>query len=121
MVRVYNCSRDVLLGDRVEVADTFLSRLLGLMFRARLADGGGLILDPCNSIHMLFMRFPIDVIFLDSGGIVVGLLRAIAPWRVSGIYWNAVKAVELPAGVIDASGTEEGDTIAIEPSGPGSV
>ncbi|HNJ79027.1 MAG TPA: DUF192 domain-containing protein [Marmoricola sp.] len=61
------------------------------------------------------MRMPIDVLFLDRALRVVGVLSAIAPWRVSGIYLGAHSALELPAGTAEASDTREGDQLAIEP------
>jgi len=96
------------------------------MGRTELAPGAGLWLPGTNGIHMLFMRFPIDCVFLgrpgpDGGRRVVGLRRALPPWR--GVVWfvrGAHGVLELPAGTIDASGTELGDSVLIEaglPSG----
>ena len=115
MVRVVNVTRQTVLGERVEVADTFVKRFCGLMFREELAAGTGLVLDPCNSIHMFFMRFAIDAAFIDAEGSVVGLCHDIKPWRVSSIYSRAVRTVEVPVGTLKASFTEVGDRLSIEP------
>ena len=94
------------------------------MGRPELVPGAGLWLPGTNGIHMLFMRFPIDCIFLgrpepDGGRVVVGLRRALPPWR--GVVWfvrGAHGVLELPAGTIAASRTELGDKIVIETSAP---
>jgi uncharacterized protein len=88
----------VLVADHVDVADDLLSRARGLMFRPGLAPGHGLALRPCSSVHMFFMRFPLDVVFVDGEGRVVRILAGIRPWRASGIVRGAKTAIELPAG-----------------------
>ena len=97
------------VADHVEVADTLSSRFMGLMFRRELLPGHGLLIRPCNSIHMFFMRFALDVVFIDGDGRVVRLLDSIRPWRVSSLVRGAKAAIELPAGTASraalASGT----------------
>jgi uncharacterized membrane protein (UPF0127 family) len=66
---------------RLEIADTFCSRLVGLQFRRELVSNGGLLLVPCNSVHTCFLRFPIDAVFLDSQGSVLAIHTNLAPWR----------------------------------------
>ena len=111
--RVVNVTRDVVLAERVHLANTFGSRLRGLMFSPPLQDGGGLILDPCNSVHMFFMRYPIDVLFISRQGVVVGLRRSLQPWRLTSIVRGARQAIELTAGVLASSDTRIGDEIAL--------
>lgn len=88
------------LGVRAEVADTFFSRLMGLMFRsAPPGPGRGLLITRCRSIHTLFMRFPIDAVFLDGDGSPVKIVRDIPPWRP--FVWGgrrATQVLELRAG-----------------------
>ncbi len=86
------------VAERVSVAGNVLSRFLGLMFRRELPQGHGLALRPCNSIHMFFMRFPLDVLFVDGEGRVVRVLDSIRPWRASSLVRGAKAAIELPAG-----------------------
>ena len=101
------------------------AKFLGLMGRPGLAPGTGLWLPGTNGIHMLFMRFPIDCLFLgrpgpDGGRPVVGLRRALPPWR--GVVWfvrGAHGVLELPVGAIDASRTELGDRVLVETFAPG--
>lgn len=116
-----NISRGTQLAERLEDGSSFWAKLMGLMGRAALPVDEGLWLPGENGIHMLFMRFPIDVLFVapPSGGDdgprrVLALRRAMPPWR--GVVWwvgGARGVVELPIGTIDASGTVVGDEIYI--------
>lgn len=113
--RVTNVTRGKLLADKAERAMSFYSRFKGLMGADDLPMGAGLHIDPCNSIHMFFMRFPIDAVFLDRELKVVKILHSILPWRVSGIYSHARSVLELPAGTANASDTREGDVLRFDP------
>lgn len=93
----------------VKVADTFLSRFAGLLFSPPLQDGEGLLITPCNSIHMFGMKFPIDVVFFDAQWRVVGVVEAIAPGQISRMYGGAKSCLELKCGAIASSGTQVGD------------
>ncbi len=115
---VINESKGVVLAHRAEVADTFLRRLRGLMFKKRLEYGEGLVLRPPRrgrrtcAIHTFFMRFPIDVLFLDDGE-VVDAVEELRPWRVYVPREEAEEVVELPAGTVSRSGTEVGDEVRV--------
>jgi len=113
-VTVVNVTRGTTLAETVTVAASFWSRFRGLMFRPSLDETEGLLLRPCNSIHMFFMRFAIDVVFLDDDERVVAVLPAIRPWRVSTIYWSATHALEIPAGTAARTGTVVGDQLAVQ-------
>lgn len=76
--------------------------------------GEGLIIEPCTGIHTFFMRLPIDAVFYDAVRKVVACYPALAPWRVSGVFPSARAVLELPAGVLAASGTQVGDVIEID-------
>jgi len=85
MARLYNTKGECLL-DEVEIADTFLRRLKGLLGRKKIEKGYGLLLIPCASIHMFFMKFSIDVFFLKEKDGSYELLRAardVKPWRMA--------------------------------------
>jgi uncharacterized membrane protein (UPF0127 family) len=111
-----NSTRDTVLAEDVEVARSFWARFMGLMGRRELAPGNGLFLHG-NGIHMFFMRFPIDAIFLakpDAGGgrRVVAAHRALRPWiGLVPLVRGADAVLELPVGAIDASATVPGDTV----------
>ncbi|WP_322512033.1 DUF192 domain-containing protein [Chloroflexus sp.] len=104
-----------MLADQCEVARTFLSRGCGLLGRSTLPAGSGLLIEPCSSIHMLFMRFPIDAIFVDRQGQVVALYPSLPPWRLYAGHRRARYVLELPVGVIAATQTTIGDRIAVQP------
>jgi uncharacterized membrane protein (UPF0127 family) len=113
-LKVSNVTRERLLADRAERAESFGDRFVGLMGRRSLAFGEGLHIVPCNSIHTFFMRIPIDVVFLDRGGVIVKQFLALPPWRATSVYFQAKSVLELPAGTLQASGTQEGDRLVFE-------
>ncbi len=121
-LRVTNETRGRILAERAQEATGFWSRFRGLMGREDLPTGEGLWIDPCDSIHMFFMRFPIDVVFLARDLRVVKVVHALPPWRVTRIYRAARSVLELPAGIAEASGTTEGDQLRFDPQAamPGS-
>jgi uncharacterized membrane protein (UPF0127 family) len=84
-----------------------------LLGRDRLEPGTGMLIDRAGSIHMFFMRFPIDVVFLDRDRKVVGVSHGLRPWRVAAAR-RAVAALELPAGAAAEAGIEEGDVLALQ-------
>lgn len=110
-VRAVNRTRGLELGRRVGVADRWWLRLRGLLGRRGLPAGQGLLLHPCRAVHMLGMRFPLDVAFLDSTGAVVALYHDLRPGARTRWHRRAINALELPAGTLAATGTAEGDII----------
>jgi len=80
-----------------EIADTFIKRLLGLMFCRRLQEGSALLLDSCSRIHTCFMRFPIDVVYLDQGNMVLKR-ETVYPWRLGSYVKGTRKILELNKG-----------------------
>jgi uncharacterized membrane protein (UPF0127 family) len=110
---IENVTRDQILADQATEAASFLSRGRGLMFSPPLPEGGGLVIEPCNSIHMFFMRYPLDVIFTDSEGRVVFMYRGIKPWRMGRLVRGAKRAIELPEGTVDRTQTQLGDILSL--------
>jgi len=84
-------------GMRVTLAQRFLARLVGLLGRRGLAPDEALFLAPCNNVHTFFMRFAIDVVFLDRDGAVLAIVPALRPWRVAAAR-RAHACLELGAG-----------------------
>jgi uncharacterized membrane protein (UPF0127 family) len=121
VLRARNLTRATELTTGVDVADSFWARFRGLMGRSSLPPGGGLWLSGTSNIHMLFMRFPIDAVFLsrptsDGTRRVVAVHANLRPWI--GIVWYARRAdscLELPAGTSTAAGTRPGDVVMLEP------
>ena len=103
------------MAERVEIADTFLSRLKGLLGKKGLEPKTGLILRPCSSIHTFFMRFPIDAAFVDSQNRIIKAYHALPAWRSSGMFFNSSLCIELPAGTLHTAHTKAGDYIQIVP------
>lgn len=116
ILTVRNISRDRILAERCELANTFWTRGLGLMWREGLEPGAGLLIYPEWSIHTFFMRFPIDVLFLNRHDQVVGLREAMPPNRPYAGVWGARSVVELPPGLIAATATQVGDQLTLSPS-----
>ena len=118
-----NTSRGTLLAERLEDGSSFWAKFIGLMGRRSLPEGDGLWFPGENGIHMMFMRFPIDAVFVspprdgrEGPRRVLAVRRSLRPWL--GVVWRvggAKGVLELPAGTIDASGTVVGDEIGIEP------
>ena len=92
---------------RCRTADGFVSRFLGLMGRRALPGGEGLLLVPGGSIHTLFMRFPIDVVFVAADGAVLRVAPAVRPWRLARAPRGTRLTLELDAGSAAASGIAE--------------
>jgi uncharacterized membrane protein (UPF0127 family) len=113
--RVLTEAGEVLCGQ-CEIPESSFGRARGLLGRDRLEPGTGMLIDRAGSVHMFFMRFPIDVVFLDRDWTVVGVRHGLRPWRVAGAR-RAVAALELPAGAAAAAGVETGDVLVIEDAG----
>ncbi len=111
-ILVRNATRDVVLAKAAEVADTSSKRRTGLLKHERLNAGDGLWIVPCESVHSFFMKFAIDVYYLDKKHKVRGIRRNMAPWRVSACL-TAHSVLELPAGTADATGSVTGDQLEI--------
>jgi hypothetical protein len=97
--------------ERCELADRFLSRGRGLLGRTELGRGHGMLIRPTWSVHTAFMRFVIDVVFLDTDLTVLKVVQRLRPWRVA-FRRRAHQALELPAGECDRLGIAVGDRLA---------
>ncbi|MBI5200489.1 MAG: DUF192 domain-containing protein [Elusimicrobia bacterium] len=107
-----NQTKGSTVATKVERADTLISRAVGLLGRGSMEQGAGLWLDPCVSVHMFFMRFPIDVVFLDREGKVVRVFEDLKPWRMTPYVNGARSALELAGGSLRGS-VETGDILEI--------
>jgi hypothetical protein len=119
VLRSRNLTRGTELASHAELADSFGARFRGLMGRGSLAPGSGMWLTGTSNVHMFFMRFPIDAVFLgrpeaDGTRRVVAVHANLRPW--TGIVWYARGAdgcLELPAGTAEATGTRPGDVVVL--------
>ncbi|MGC9157640.1 MAG: DUF192 domain-containing protein [Terracidiphilus sp.] len=109
-LRVVNLTRKTVLAFRLEVAEGSAERSKGLLGREGLGAGEGLWLSPCEAVHTFWMRFPIDLVYLDRGKRVKKLRSAVPPWRLSACL-AAHSVLELPPGTILDTQTQPGDTL----------
>lgn len=112
VVLVRNVTQGTVVGRRVRVATSTRDRTVGLLGTPSLPEGGGLWIERSPSIHMFFMRFAIDAVFVSAAGRVTKIAGNLKPWRV--VWWarGARDCLELPVGGVAASGTRVGDELA---------
>lgn len=112
-VLVRNQTRNTLLAESAEVADTPSKRNTGLLKHQRLDPGHGMWIVPCKAVHSFWMKFAIDLVYLDRRKRVRKVRPSLVPWRLSGCL-PAYSVLELPVGVIESSGTQPGDQLILE-------
>ena len=105
-------SNNDVVCERCLLADRPLARMRGLLGRRELASEEGILLQPASSVHTWFMRFPIDVVFIDRAQTIVKIVPALRPWRTAGAR-KAAAALELPAGTAAALGLEPGMSLVL--------
>lgn len=100
------------LAVSIRCADTFIQRFRGLMFSDSFPpQSDGLLLSPCNSVHTMFMRYKLDVLFLDRDGRVLHVIDAMPPWRFSPVVRGARRVLEVSSGTIAQYGVSVGDRL----------
>ena len=105
-----NARTGQVVASDVELADTRETRRKGLLGRDGFDASAALILVPCFSIHTAFMRFPIDVVFADREGVIVDVVRNLAPWRIAA-SWRAHAVIELAGGALGPGSVRAGDRL----------
>jgi uncharacterized protein len=103
-------SDGTIVCEQCTIADNPLTRMKGLLGRDGLESGEGLLLRPASAVHTYFMRFPIDVVFLDDALVVVGISDSVDPWRARSRK-GAKAVLELPAGESQRCGLVVGDRL----------
>lgn len=111
-MELINLRNGDMIANRVEIADSFLPRLVGLLGRKKFPENNAMVLKPCRSIHTFFLKFCIDVVFLNCQGEVVHLITNMPSYRLSPVIKKAKKVVELPAGTVK-NRVNLGDTLII--------
>ena len=109
------------LIEKVEFAVSLSQRMVGLLGMSGLAPGSALFIIPCGSVHTFFMRFSLDLVFLDAHGRVTKVARNVVPWRV---VWGGMRArgvLELSAGWLPADALKPGDVVTLSCSDPRST
>ncbi len=113
-MRVINRTRGTILAERGWVADNLWSRMVGLLGRNKLEPGEALLLKGEQAIHMFWMKFAIDVIYLDKEGRVLCAIDTLKPWRLGPYLRRASDVLELPVGTLHATQTRVGDELLLE-------
>jgi hypothetical protein len=113
-VFVYNKTKETFLAFRVKIADSILSRLVGLLGKRSLERDSGVWIVPANAIHTVGMLFTFDLVLIDKDFKVVALRELVKPFRVTRPVFRAESVLELPAHSIFKSRTEVGDQLVIE-------
>jgi len=93
------------------VAETGLTRIVGLLGERELLPGDGLLIVPSQGVHTWGMHFPIDLAVLDGNWKVIAVKRGLRPLRMTRMFWKAAAVLELPCGILDSTSTSVGDTI----------
>jgi uncharacterized membrane protein (UPF0127 family) len=114
-LRVLNATRGTVLGDAVDIANTSAKRRTGLLKHTSLEKGHGLWIVPCEGVHTWFMKFPIDVVFLNKNREVVKVRKSMGKWRAA-LSLRAHSVLELPAGTLEQTGTVKGDLLVLDRS-----
>ena len=120
-MKIFNKSKNTIIARNVSLADTFWTRMKGLLGSEEIVAGEALVITKCQSIHMFFMRFAIDAIFVDDQDRVVGLVEGIRPFRLSPIFFRSRYVIELKAGTIAATKTSLGDHLEWPQNGSTSI
>ena len=111
MITVTDETRGTIIGDRIQIADTSLSRMVGLLGKRGVDAGGGLWIKPSSGVHTFFMRFTIDVIGLDKNMRVIRLWRNLVPFRITSVSLQLGSVIELSSGRIAECGVQLGDVL----------
>lgn len=114
IVRAVNATRGTVLGEGIRVADTGLSRIVGLLGERKLSPGDGLLIVPSQGVHTWGMMFPIDIVVLDRDWNVLAMRRRMRQFRMTRIFWRAAAVLELPSGVLDSTATAIGDALTFD-------
>lgn len=112
-MKIINITKNIILAENAAVANTLISRIIGLLGRRELKKGEALILLPCYQIHTFFMRFPIDILFVNKKDKVIAAICNLKPWRITPLYFTASFAAELPAGTIKTTSIQIGDILSL--------
>jgi uncharacterized membrane protein (UPF0127 family) len=116
LFRITNETRGTLVCDRARIADSFLTRLVGLLGRRFLDPGEGLLITPSSGVHTFGMAFPIDIVALDSRMRINRIREKTGPWRIGGLSLRTKSVLELPAGQSSRARIEIGDQLSIAPA-----
>lgn len=113
-MKIYNSTQNNIISEEVKVAENFISRSVGLLSKRFLKEGESLVIKPCCSIHTFFMRFDIDVLFINKKNEIIALYENVKPWQILPIHLSSRYVIELAAGNIFEKNIKKGDIIQID-------
>jgi uncharacterized membrane protein (UPF0127 family) len=116
MMKLINMSRGQTVLENLEVADTFWTRAIGLLGRSRLEGNSGLWIQGSGSIHTFFMRFAIDLVFLDENLVVTKIVEKVQPWRMVWRGWKSASVIELQSGFVEKCPLSIGEQLHVDHS-----
>jgi uncharacterized membrane protein (UPF0127 family) len=119
-LQVKNLTRQTILANCLEVADSGPKRNKGLLGRKGLSPGEGMWILPCESVHTFGMQFPIDLVYLDRKHQIRKVRSNVRPWRISACL-SAHSVIELPSGTVHATESKPGDTLEFSAAPPPDV
>ena len=110
-LRAVNRTRGTVVGECIRLADSGLTRMVGLLGERNLPPGDGLLIVPSQGVHTMGMLFAIDIVVLDGEWNVIAIRRELRPFRMTRVFWKAAAVLELPAGMAESCGTFVGDSL----------
>jgi len=110
-MRIENRTRKTMLGSNVRLVTGWWGRFRGYMGHTEPPPGEGILLIPCDAVHTFWMRFDLDILFVDPHGEVLQVVRSMRPWKWTRRVRGARSVLEVPAGIIDGSSTQVGDRL----------
>lgn len=113
-MKLYNSTKNNTIADKVKIADNFITRTFGLIPRKSISDDEALVIKPCCSVHTFFMKFPIDILFVDRKNKIIALYENIPKNKILPVHWKAMYVIELKSEQISDKNIEKFDIIRIE-------
>lgn len=113
-MKLYNSTQNNLIAGDVQVAENYFSRNIGLLSRKSISSNEGLVIKPCFSVHTFFMKFPIDILFVNKKNEIIALYENVKPWKILPIHFSSRYVVELAVGQIAVNNICLGDIINLE-------
>lgn len=111
--KITNLRNGQVVADKAIIARDFKSRAIGLLNRKDLEKGEALVIEPCGSVHTFFMKFCIDLMFLDKEFKVIKTAKSVSPWRLSGCLFGSQRVIELPQRTLEEFDVKPGDSIKV--------
>lgn len=113
-MKILNACSGVVIADNVEIVRNVLAQVKGLIGRQRVDEGYAMVFPGCKQVHTFFMRFPIDVVFVNKENVVICIVNSLPRNRCTEFVFGSALAIEFPAGTVSKSGLRLGDMLSFE-------